>query len=170
MVIEQMGSILVKASKEWTDEDAPAVWPCTHLSEEGISGLFFAGVPYRNQPTRVFAWLGLPEGASAQQRVPGVVLVHGGGGTAFARWVRWWCARGFAAIAMDTCGAMPLPDTGILGSCIRTAVGQNAHALAQRQQRLCLLAADLAKICRSNRRTAPAVSEIALAAWPYTRC
>jgi dienelactone hydrolase len=111
-----MGSILTEAAREWIAEKAPDTWPCTHLTEEGLNGLFYAGVPFHNQPTRVFAWLGLPEGASTQHHVPGVVLVHGGGGTAFARWVRWWCDRGFAAIAMDTCGAMPLPDTGILGS------------------------------------------------------
>jgi dienelactone hydrolase len=36
-----------------------------------------------------------------------MVLVHGGGGTAFAQWVRRWTSHGYAAIAMDTCGAVP---------------------------------------------------------------
>jgi dienelactone hydrolase len=36
-----------------------------------------------------------------------MVLVHGGGGTAFANWVRLWNDRGYAAIAMDTCGCVP---------------------------------------------------------------
>ena len=36
-----------------------------------------------------------------------VVLVHGGGGTAFAEWVRLWTKRGYCAIAMDTCGCVP---------------------------------------------------------------
>lgn len=111
-----MSSMLTEATRQWIADGVPAVWPCTHLAEAGLNGLFFASVPYQSRPTRVFAWLGLPAGASAQSRVPGVVLVHGGGGTAFARWARWWCARGFAAIAIDTCGAMPLPDTGIRGS------------------------------------------------------
>ena len=111
-----MDSILIAAARNWISEGNPMRWPCTQLSEPDLSSLFFASVPFRGQPTRVFAWLGLPEGASAQQPVPGVVLVHGGGGTAFARWTRWWCARGFAAIAVDTCGALPLPDTGALGS------------------------------------------------------
>jgi dienelactone hydrolase len=35
------------------------------------------------------------------------VLVHGGGGTAFPNWVKLWNSKGFAAIAMDTCGATP---------------------------------------------------------------
>lgn len=111
-----MDSILVDAAAKWIAEGVPDTWLCTHLAEADLRGLFFESVPFKGKPTRVFAWIGLPAGASAQQPVPGVVLIHGGGGTAFARWVRWWQARGFAAIALDCCGAMPLPDTGILGS------------------------------------------------------
>ncbi len=36
------------------------------------------------------------------------MLVHGGGGTAFEPWVRLWLQRGYAAIAFDACGAIPL--------------------------------------------------------------
>lgn len=34
-----------------------------------------------------------------------MVLVHGGGGSAYIPWVQLWVSRGYAAIAMDTCGA-----------------------------------------------------------------
>jgi len=37
-----------------------------------------------------------------------MVLVHGGGGTAFEEWVQLWVDRGYAAIAMDTCGQVPV--------------------------------------------------------------
>jgi dienelactone hydrolase len=94
----------------------PRIWEATHLVEPGLRGVFFESVRFRGTPTRVFAWIGLPDGASPARPVPGMVLIHGGGGTAFARWVRWWNQRGYAAIAMDTCGAMPLPDTGAVGS------------------------------------------------------
>mgnify|MGYP003338076015 FL=1 len=40
---------------------------------------------------------------------PGVVLVHGGGGTAFAEWVTLWAERGYVAIAMDLAGCRPDP-------------------------------------------------------------
>jgi dienelactone hydrolase len=36
-----------------------------------------------------------------------MVLVHGGGGTAFSDWVKLWNSRGYAAISMDTCGQIP---------------------------------------------------------------
>ncbi|MBQ0032622.1 MAG: exo-alpha-sialidase, partial [bacterium] len=65
------------------------------------------GVPWKGKPTRVFAYYALPQGATAERKVPGIVLVHGGGGTAFHSWVRTWNARGYAAIAMDNCGGVP---------------------------------------------------------------
>jgi dienelactone hydrolase len=47
-----------------------------------------------------------------------MVLVHGGGGTAFEEWVQLWVSRGYAAIAMDTCGY-----TGRQGQRERHALG-----------------------------------------------
>ena len=41
-----------------------------------------------------------------------MVLVHGGGGTAFDAWVRLWNSRGYAAIAMDLCGCVPIGTYG----------------------------------------------------------
>ncbi|MBE7062910.1 MAG: acetylxylan esterase [Ruminococcaceae bacterium] len=52
-----------------------------------------------------FAFIGFPE--NVQGKIPAVVLVHGGGGHAYAEWVRIWNARGYAAIAMDTEGYYP---------------------------------------------------------------
>jgi dienelactone hydrolase len=68
--------------------------------------VFFEGLPWQGKPTRVFAWYGVPAGKNGA-KVPAMVLVHGGGGTAFAAWVKLWNSRGYAAIAMDTCGAVP---------------------------------------------------------------
>ena len=45
----------------------------------------------------------MPEGGGW----PAVVLVHGGGGTAFAQYVKWWNQHGYAAIAMDLEGHLP---------------------------------------------------------------
>ncbi len=83
--------------------------PFEKFSGDAIRPLMYDGVPYEGKPTRVFAWVGLPAGASASSKVPGMVLVHGGGGTAFRTWVKLWNDRGYAAIAMDTCGHLPLP-------------------------------------------------------------
>ncbi len=85
----------------------PEAAPAEGFGTRGCQGTWLAGPPFRGKPTRVFAWVGLPD-APAGRRVPGIVLVHGGGGSAFARWVRQWNRRGYAAIAMDTCGCLPV--------------------------------------------------------------
>lgn len=78
---------------------APATYPVEGLAaENGRRPLFFDGPAYRGRPTRVFAWYGVPERHDG--KMPAVVLVHGGGGTAFKEWVRRWNAHGFAALAM----------------------------------------------------------------------
>jgi len=89
----------------------PAVSPAEGFQAEGVRAIFYEGLPFRGKPTRVFAWLGLPE-MKPGERVPGMVLVHGGGGTAFDTWVRLWTSRGYAAIAMDTCGCVPRGSYG----------------------------------------------------------
>lgn len=88
-------------------------------AEVGIRSLYFRGEPYQGRPTRVFAYMGLPsplQRPTGAERVPGMVLVHGGGGTAFREWVAIWNARGYAAVAMDLAGCgperQPLPDGG----------------------------------------------------------
>ena len=73
----------------------------------GVYGYFIDSV----QDTQVFAFVGIPEGATKENPVPGIVLVHGGGGTAFFQWVSYWVKRGYAAIAMDTDGNMPVENS-----------------------------------------------------------
>jgi dienelactone hydrolase len=78
---------------------------------DGVKAICFSGPAFRGKTTRVFAWLGLPK-LKAGEKVPAMVLIHGGGGTAFDEWVRLWVARGYAAIAMDTCGQVPVGNYG----------------------------------------------------------
>ncbi len=81
----------------------PAYELAAGYDEPGLQAIFYEGEPFRGRPTRVFAWLGIPD-VPEGEKVPAMVLVHGGGGTAFASWVRLWNDRGYAAISMDTCG------------------------------------------------------------------
>lgn len=92
----------------------PAVYdirtePFSAMKNDPVKPIMYDGEPYKGKPTRVFAWIGFPKGASEASPVPAMVLVHGGGGTAFRKWVKLWNDRGYAAIAMDTCGHVPLP-------------------------------------------------------------
>lgn len=84
---------------EWSDQEDP-VW-----------SLFYEGELYKGNPTRVFAYYASPAtihaGTPQDKTFPAVVLVHGGGGTAFKEWAELWARRGYAAIAMDLAGCGP---------------------------------------------------------------
>ena len=75
-------------------------------STKNLKAIYFEGLDYQGKPTKVFAWLGMPEDKAANEsdkvpaKVPAMVLVHGGGGTAFKEWVERWNARGYAAISI----------------------------------------------------------------------
>jgi len=105
-----------KTENLWKTEElftAPRTYeiePGGFLARDGITPLLYEGAPFKGKPTRVFAWVGIPPGDG---KVPGVVLVHGGGGTAYRDWVKIWMDRGYAAIAMDTNGAIPLTEDGM---------------------------------------------------------
>jgi dienelactone hydrolase len=78
--------------------EAPRVFNAEEFPDEpGLKPLFFEALPWQGKPTRVFAWLGVPK---SNAKVPGIVLVHGGGGTAYKEWVRKWNEHGFAAISI----------------------------------------------------------------------
>ncbi|MGE5341672.1 MAG: dienelactone hydrolase family protein [Candidatus Omnitrophota bacterium] len=86
-------------------DPAPLIYP-------KVKGIFFKGLPYKGKETRVFAWYGLPNSGTPPngKKWPVVVLVHGGGGTAYPKWVTLWNERGYAAIAIDTNGHVPNKD------------------------------------------------------------
>ena len=75
----------------------------------GVRALFFRGMDYKGKKTRVFAYYGAPEHKEGE-RVPAIVLVHGGCGTAYDVWIKQWCDRGYAAIAIDTRGFFPTDE------------------------------------------------------------
>lgn len=94
-------------------EKIPGVQPAPEVDPgEGLRAFYYDGLPLNGKPTRVFALYGAPADASPEHKVPGIVLVHGGGGTAFAAWVKLWRDRGYAAIAMDNTGGLPVGKTG----------------------------------------------------------
>jgi dienelactone hydrolase len=85
----------------------PAVEDTTAYAVSGLRSIFYQALDWNGQPTRVYAYLGLPAGTPPAAGWPAVVLVHGGGGTAFHAWVKRWTSRGFAALAMDLEGRLP---------------------------------------------------------------
>lgn len=84
---------------------APCVFEAVGRGSAEVKAVFYEGLPWKGRPTRVFAYYGLPN-VETGRKVPAMVLVHGGGGSAFIPWVQLWVSRGYAAIAMDTCGCV----------------------------------------------------------------
>jgi cephalosporin-C deacetylase-like acetyl esterase len=81
--------------------------------DQPIHSLTYAGEKYQGHDTEVFAFYASPITLGLEvkpgTKFPAVVLIHGGGGTAFADWVHLWAKRGYAAISMDLSGSRP-PD------------------------------------------------------------
>jgi dienelactone hydrolase len=89
--------------------EAPKQYPADGFPSDGpIKPIFYQGLPWQGKPTRVFAWLGLPEHHDG--KLPGIVLVHGGGGTAFKEWVQKWNDHGYAAISIAVEGQTDIRD------------------------------------------------------------
>lgn len=88
----------------------PDFAPCNRVDGENewahIEAIAYEGALYNGKKTKVFAYIGFPE-TTEKKPVPAMVLVHGGGGHAFAEWVKMWNDRGYAAIAMDNTGFFP---------------------------------------------------------------
>src|SRR5262249_55020089 len=87
----------------------------TWVDKDGtLRKLFYESEPVDGKPTRVFAYYAQP--AKVEGKLPAMVLVHGGGGKAFAEWPQLWAKRGYIALAMDLAGHGPdgrrLPDGG----------------------------------------------------------
>jgi dienelactone hydrolase len=84
---------------KWVDDQSP------------IRSLVYQNEPFEGHDTEVFAFYATPgtirNDTTDDRDLPAVVLLHGGGGTAFAEWVELWAQRGYAAIAMDLCGKRP---------------------------------------------------------------
>ncbi len=100
------------------------------LQAQGIRPIMFEGEPTAGRSTRVFAWYGRPpqgngradagahahacgdvrDDVSTLPALPAMVLVHGGGCTASATWVRHWVERGYAVLAIDHDGHLPVID------------------------------------------------------------
>ncbi|MHC4876753.1 MAG: alpha/beta hydrolase family protein [Planctomycetota bacterium] len=96
----------------WKISDWKKVPEFTWLDQDSrIRSLTYRSEPYQGVETDVFAFYATPGTISGNKAIdkdlPAVVLIHGGGGTAFADWVWLWARRGYAAIAMDLSGRRP---------------------------------------------------------------
>lgn len=93
---------MLTAPTIFTDDSTPGTAATLAAGDEKV--IYFDALDYQGNPTRVYAWVGIPAGATAGSPVPGMVLVHGGGGSASQTWIQKWTARGYAAISISVEG------------------------------------------------------------------
>lgn len=67
----------------------------------GLEAFLVSGKGPSNSEAEFFVYYGRPSGPVPVGGFPGVVMVHGGGGTAFPNHVKTWIGQGFAVIALD---------------------------------------------------------------------
>jgi len=79
----------IEKLKEWSEDGA--------VYQE----FYFTAEMYEGQPVRVYALYAAPAGG---KQLPGVLHIHGGGQTANIRWLKFWTARGYAALSFDFAG------------------------------------------------------------------
>ncbi len=89
-------TVIDKLKELSLDNNPPTVYQEKSLSD-GYRSLYFDGAAYQGKVTRIFAYYKKPAGVGP---FPGMVLVHGGGGSAYKTWIRKWNAAGFAAISI----------------------------------------------------------------------
>ncbi|MDD4868940.1 MAG: hypothetical protein PHR77_00165 [Kiritimatiellae bacterium] len=68
---------------------------------EGLEAIMFEGMPVNGVKMPVFAYIGYPEGEVPKGGFPAIVQVHGGGGTAYPKYVKLWNRHGYAVISLD---------------------------------------------------------------------
>ena len=90
---------------------APEYYFDEELDNQGCKALFIRN-DYNGHESYAFAYLGLPEGQLKD--APAVLLIHGGGGSAYYEWVNAWVSRGYVALAVDLEGHIP-NKTGTIG-------------------------------------------------------
>lgn len=110
-----MGRVCLSADSEivgpWNLTELKQTPAMRWLRKEGsVHSLLYTGEKFRGHETEVFAFYASPATlgeAKPEAKFPGIVLIHGGGGTAFAEWTWLWAKRGYSAIAMDLSGSRP---------------------------------------------------------------
>ncbi|MCQ2395729.1 MAG: alpha/beta fold hydrolase, partial [Kiritimatiellae bacterium] len=75
----------------------------------GMRAMLVEGLGPDGTNAEFFAYFAKPEGAMPKGGFPGLLLVHGGGGTAFPTYVAEFVKDGFAVLALDWYNQRPAP-------------------------------------------------------------
>lgn len=83
----------------------------TSEKDGDVIKMIYDGISYKGHTKKIFAYYSTPGilagNRENDKKLPAIILVHGGMGTAYRRWVTLWAERGYAAFAMDLRGHDP---------------------------------------------------------------
>ena len=104
------------ASSYWSFERLKSVpkfrdCPYQHSEYPGLRPILVKGYGPKRSSAEFFCYYAVPDGQMPDGGFPAVLLVHGGGGTAFPKWVDIWRKKGFAVLAPDWYNQRPTPGT-----------------------------------------------------------
>lgn len=71
---------------------------------ESIKGVYLRS-DWNGNESYAFAYLGVP--SIKKDKYPGILLLHGGAGSAYYEWVEKWVEKGYVALAIDLEGHVP---------------------------------------------------------------
>lgn len=81
--------------------------PASTSDTEDLESIIFDSRPHNGKPSKIFAYIGYPATPMPEGGYPALVLSHGGLGTAYAKYARFWMKRGYAVIVPDLYGKRP---------------------------------------------------------------
>jgi cephalosporin-C deacetylase-like acetyl esterase len=83
-------------------------WEVSNLAPaDGVTSILYTLINYLGKKVQVFAYYSAPKGEAPEGGWPAMVHAHGGGGTAYAQWVKYFNKQGYAAISIDLEGHIP---------------------------------------------------------------
>ncbi len=113
-IILCLSTVIAKAQIKGTLWDVKGIYDIPQyktVSADSAIGIIYRGLTYKGKAQNVFAYYATPGTLSGDRskdkNLPMVILVHGGGGTAFKEWAIMWAKKGYAALSMDLRGNGP---------------------------------------------------------------
>ncbi|MFA6930669.1 MAG: alpha/beta fold hydrolase [Lentisphaeria bacterium] len=74
----------------------------------GLRDLLITGADVDGKRAEFFAYVGYPDTPVPSGGFPGILLIHGGGGTAYPQYMKLWLNQGYAVLALDWYNQRPL--------------------------------------------------------------
>lgn len=74
----------------------------------GLRDILVTGAEVKGEPSEFFAYVGYPDTPVPHGGFPSVLLIHGGGGTAYPQYAKLWLKQGYAVMILDWYNQRPL--------------------------------------------------------------